>query len=233
MRHSLMYLIIIITFPAFCFGQANTSLDARDNKSFETGIINGTTWMLNNLDFVTELSFGLTEDQKEKYELEGRYYHLSEIDSVCPVGWKLPDPDDWLGYFEYLSNNQTPAVTLEFTGESNHFAFSGYSDKIDLFAKDSPLNLAPTGRFEGTVFNLPNVYADYWTLDPPTYQTVSDKAHGGTNHVHIMPVVARGKTHIHMRVDSFTNIHSHDHHLKPKQEKKLRRFMVRCVKTKD
>jgi hypothetical protein len=60
-----------------------------------------------------------------------------------------------------------------------------------------------------------------------------NKAHGRKDHVHIMPGVIKGKTHIHIRPDSFTNIHAHDHHLKPKQEKKLRRFMVRCVKATD
>ena len=231
MRQLLMCLIFIP--PSFCFGQMDSLTDVRDNKIYQTTEINGTVWMLDNLDFVTEQSFEPTTEQRSTYNIKGRYYHLSEIDSVCPIGWQLPDPEDWLRYFEFSAKQQDPNVDIEFTGQLTNFTISGYKDKIDIYGKDNPLYLAPTGRYESTNYNTPNDYSDYWTFDAPTYQTMINKVHDGEDHVHIMPGVIKGKTHIHIRPDSFTNIHSHDHHLKPKQEKKLRRFMVRCVKTTD
>ena len=220
---------LIFISPSFCFGQTDTLLDKRDNKTYRTTAINGTVWMIDNLDYVTDLSFGMPPTKKNELQLSGRYYYLSELDSACPVGWQLPDPEDWLRYFEYLANTKSTDIVLEFTGELTNFTFSGYKGKIDLFADDSPLHLGPTGRYEGTIFNRPNDYADYWTLDAPTYQTVNKKEHGGSDHVHIMSGLVKGKTHIHIRPNSHTNVHSHDHHLDPKKKKKMRRFMVRCI----
>ena len=224
-----LLICIIFTTPLVCFGQIDTLLDIRDNNIYNTKEINGTVWMLDNLDFVTNLSFDIPPEKKE-FQLSGRYYYLSELDSVCPVEWQLPDPEDWLRYFEYLVHTKSTDMVLEFTGELTNFTFSGYKGKIDLFADDSPLHLGPTGRYEGTIFNRPNDYADYWTLDAPTYQTVNNKEHGDSDHVHIMSGLVKGKTHIHIRPNSFTNVHSHDHHINPKKKKKMRRFMVRCIK---
>ena len=231
MRQLLIYFAFISS--SFCFGQTETLVDTRDNRVYQTIEINGTVWMLNNLDFETRQSYEPTTEQKTTYNIKGRYYHLSEIDSVCPVGWQLPDPDVWLRYFEYLAMQQESKVDIEFTGEVRNFTISGYKDKIDIYGKDNPLRLAPTGRFEGSNYNVPNDYSDYWTFDAPTYQTMKNKAHASEDHVHIMPGAIKGKTHIHIRPNHFTNIHTHDHHLKPNQEKKLRRFMVRCVKVND
>jgi uncharacterized protein (TIGR02145 family) len=228
-----LLICMIFISPSFCFGQTETLIDVRDNKIYQTSEINGTVWMLDNLDFVTKQSYEPTTEQKNTYNIKGRYYHLSEIDSVCPIGWQLPDPDDWLGYFELLAKQHDPKVDIEFTGNVMNFTISGYKDEIDIYGKDNPLYLAPTGRYEGTAYNRPNDYSDYWTFDAPTYQTMRDKIHTGEDHVHIMSGAIKGKTHTHIRPASFTNIHTHDHHLKPNQEKKLRRFMVRCVKTTD
>lgn len=222
-----LLLCIIVNLPLVCVGQVDTLLDIRDNKTYHTKEINSTFWMIDNLDFVTDLSFDIPPVNKD-LQLNGRYYYLSELDSVCPVEWQLPDPEDWLNYFEHLAKMND--MVLEFTGEWSNFTFSGYKGKVNLFADDSPLHLGPTGRYEGSLFNTPNDYADYWTRDAPTYQTVNSKEHGGSDHVHIMSGLVKGKTHIHIRPNSFTNVHSHDHHLNPKKEKKMRRFMVRCIK---
>lgn len=222
--------VIILAMPISGFAQMDTLLDIRDNKIYHTKEINGTIWMIDNLDFVTDLSFGIPPEKKE-LSLRGRYYYLTELDSVCPIEWQIPDPEDWLGYFEYLANEND--ILLEFTGHWSNFTFSGYKGKINLFSDDNPLHLGPTGRYEGTMFNIPNDYADYWTLDAPTYQTVNNEDHGGSDHVHIMSGVVKGKTHIHILPNSYTNIHAHDHHLNPKKKKKMRRFMVRCIKIND
>ena len=207
-----------------------TLVDDRDNRTYPLVQINGTTWMAGNLEVDTELSYPLSPEQQSKAPaLRGRYYHVSELGTICPAGWELPDTEDWLGYFEHLVGSGDSDVTLKFVGDVKHFMIDGYYPGIDLFEKDNPLNLLPTGRTEGDEFFLPDDYADYWTMDPPSYES-EGKKHSGPDHVHVMPEVVPGKTHIHIRQNSFTNIHSHKHHLDPGKEKQLRRFMVRCVK---
>ena len=233
--HQLKYVmkaILLLTTSCLtlaCFGQ-NTLVDDRDNKSYQIVEINGTLWMADNLDFETGLSSAVTSDQKTLLPLlSGRYYHLTELKSVCPIGWELPDTEDWLGYFEYPVEINDAELILRFIGYASHFVIDGYDQKIDLFERGNPLNLVPTGRLEGENFYMPDDYADFWITDPPTY-TTAGKKHEGFGHVHVMPMVIEGKTHIHMRKNGFTNIHSHEHHLNPNKEKKLRRFMIRCVR---
>jgi len=204
--------------------------DDRDGKIYPTVDINGTIWLAANLQFETDLSDPPSNEQMANApDLVGRYYHLEDLDCACPTGWALPDTEDWLNYFEHLSELSKEDVTIRFSADITHFAIDGYDKKIDIFAKGNPLGLAPTARVEGDQFFLPSNYADFWVLDPLTYSTTG-KAHEGADHIHLMPKVIDGKTHIHIRQKGWSNIHSHEHHLNPKKLKKLRKFMIRCVK---
>ena len=166
--------------------------------------------------------------QLKQPNLQGRYYHVNELATVCPCDWRLPDPEDWINYFDYLAKATVDSTQVQLSTDKSHIAFHEYSDDIDLFAPESPLQLIPTGRFEGGEFILPKDYADYWTHDPPNFGPGDRNERPGV--VIVIPEVEDGKTHIHMRQKGFTNIHSHKHHLDPDKEKKLRKFMVRCVK---
>jgi hypothetical protein len=150
------------------------------------------------------------------------------LDSVCPLDWRLPDPEDWIIYFNYLVVNLPDPAQVKLSVDKMHIAFMEYSDDFNIFSENNPLNLIPTGRLEGGDYFLPDDYADYWTHDPPNFNPGNRNERPGV--VHVIPEVYDGKTHIHLRKDGFTNIHSHKHHLNPKKTKKLRKFMVRCVK---
>jgi len=210
----------LFTLGTICFsflanGQSGTLIDARDGKSYLTTEINGVQWMLKNLEFETPRSVAVTPEQAERFKqfkLQGRYYHFEELDSVCPTGWRIPNVQDWTTYFQFLAEAY-PEIKLDVLtfDEDNHYTtFMNYNQRIDLFKENNPMNLNPTGRIEGTTFNVPDVYADLWTLD-------DEETFMGKSHIHIM--------------NPWTTIHSHKHNLKPKQEKKLRKFMVRCVST--
>ena len=194
----------------FAFSQSGSVLDARDGKTYRTVKIDCTNWMVDNLEYVTEKSIPLNNEESDKYNLTGRYYDMSEFAMACPDGWRIPEVSDWLAYFQYIADEQSPVLALEITtvDEPVHYTMANYSDKIDLFSEDNLINLQPTGRIEGGVLNIPTNYADYWTLDKNEE--------------------AEGRSHIHF-MNAWTTIHSHKHHLKPSQKKKLRKFMIRCV----
>ena len=204
-------------------------IDSRDKKEYETVTISGTRWMTGNLNFETELSLSSVSQQDKNEKLNGRYYHIEEICCVCPDGWRLPGAEDWLNYFSYLIKSVDSLAPLKFLADNNHFAINGYSERFNIFDDKNPLKLTPTGRVEGGKYKIPENYADYWTEDPPEWN--HDLPPSSANHTHTLSTVYEGKTHIHIRKDSFTNIHSHEHHLNPSKKKKLRMFMVRCVKT--
>jgi uncharacterized protein (TIGR02145 family) len=206
-------LVLHLFLPILCVGQIDTLIDARDGKMYRTIEISGVSWMLDNLDLVTEFSTGLTPEQIEGYKqfsLSGRYYHFQELDAVCPAGWRLPDVESWSRYFKLLVADY-PEIRLDILSfdEDNHYtSFMNYNKSVDLFKPGNPLNLRPTGRIEGKNFNVPDVYADYWTHD-------DQETFKGKSHIHIM--------------NAWTTIHSHKHNLQERRENKLRKFMVRCV----
>ena len=92
---------------AFCcqvFSQ-NTFIDSRDNQEYQIAEIQGLKWMLNDLNYVTELSFDLTAEQRERTGLpKARWYHFLELAEVCPEGWRLPTVEEWIGYFQHFAS---------------------------------------------------------------------------------------------------------------------------------
>lgn len=204
-------------------------IDDRDNKKYGTVVISGTQWMTENLDYLTELSMPSDPQASVNPQINGRYYHIEETCCVCPTGWRLPEVEDWLSYFTYMLKSVDSLAPLKFLGLEDHFAIDGYSEKLDLFGDKNPLRLSPTGRVEGGKYITPGSFADYWTSDPPEWNHKLPETN--KDHTHTLAIVYEGKTHIHIRKNSFTNIHSHEHHLNTKREKKLRMFMVRCVKS--
>ncbi len=202
-------------------------VDCRDQQEYPIADINGTLWMAANLRYETSLSSRITKEQKEKQsDLVGRYYHVNEINSICPCDWRLPDADDWINYFDFLAANKSQ---VKLAVDKSHISFHEYDGSINIFSEDSPINLIPTGRLEGGTFYLPDNYADFWTDDPPRFGELDSDSRLGI--AHILTEVYDGKTHIHLRQTGISNIHSHKHHLDPDKEKKLRKFMVRCVKS--
>ena len=116
--------------------------------------------MFDNLDYEANYSVGLTEQQKmnfKKFNLHGRFYHFMNTDSVCPSGWRLPNTQDWVDYFNFLVKESSKKVKLEtiaLEDENYYFSFLNYEKRIDLFKEGNPLNLNPTGRIEGGKFNV-------------------------------------------------------------------------------
>ncbi len=176
--------------------------------------------MLDNLEYKANQSIGLTEEQRNKFKkfnLHGRYYHFQNIDSVCPRDWRLPNVQEWTSYFHFLVENNSRKIELHILDQmdpedKNHYtSFLNYTKRIDLFKKGNPLNLNPTGRIEGDTFSKPTTYADYWSTD-------DKETFAGKSHIHIM--------------NAWTTIHSHEHNMQLEKGDELRKFMVRCVKTR-
>ncbi len=229
MKYILTTCFILSVLSAYC---QEFLTDCRDNKNYEIVEINDTFWMIQNLAYESSLSSPLTAEQRSKQPgLAGRYYHINELDSICPCNWKLPDAEDWIDYFNYLAVQQTDSLQIKLNVDKAHIAFMNYDQEINIFSESNPISLIPNGRMEGDQYYFYEGQADYWLMDPPNFGDGQRNKRPGL--VHVLPEVYDGKTHIHIRSNGFTNIHSHNHHLDPKKEKKLRKFMVRCVRIKD
>ena len=188
-----------------------TFIDPRDSQEYRIKTINGNVWMLDNLNFYTDLS--MITDATTEHAPDGRFYYINELDSVCPEGWTVSRKEDWLSYFEYLVEHASDTTLRITENDMDEIIEIDHWGRLDVFEEVNPLELKHTGWIEGGVWIpeeiMPPPNANYWVLEP-------ERDELQRTHVHIGTIRIR--------------IHHHKHHLKPNQENKLRRFMVRCVK---
>jgi len=168
--------------------------------------------MLDNLNYLTELSIQI--DSTLDYAPSGRFYHIHELDSACPEGWTVSRKEDWLSYFNYIIDNSTDTTIKITENKTDEIVEIDYWGKIDIFNVINPLEIKHTGWVEGGIWFdtkiIPPPNANFWVLETQRNELE--------------------RTHVHVMGDIRIRVHRHKHHLKPNQEKKLRQFMIRCVK---
>lgn len=207
---------------SYCFAQESVLIDPRDGQEYDVVEVNGQKWMRDDLNFFTELSYDLNEQERIRFNVPAaRWYHLTEIDSVCPTGWRLPTGDEWLAYIKMLAEKDGIRYT-EATYRSA-YAIWDFHEDINIYGPNNLLSLQVMGIFEGAEFFQYPGSADYWIQDIPMKSEVEKetdiktvkKTYPNRSHVHFYP--------------NRMNFHSHKHHLNLDDAKTMRRFLVRCV----
>ena len=83
-------------------GVTDTYKDTRDTNKYRIQKINGVTWMLDNLNYVTTDSSECV-NEKSTCDASGRLYALSVAKTACPTGWTLPDTAAWGAMIRYVN----------------------------------------------------------------------------------------------------------------------------------
>jgi hypothetical protein len=122
---------------------AGLLLDERDNQIYRIRSINGTFWMLDDLDYEGVDEKGTYHESNAGWHY-GKYYEESELDDICPQGWKIPVKAD----FDDLHMNFSAGQLIK-GGSSGldlveaylyAFSYGWFADNYNYWAKEHDLS---------------------------------------------------------------------------------------------
>ncbi len=141
--------------PDYDYGKM---IDSRDGQEYKTTVINGKTWMAENLNYADttqnpELIGKIRcSDYKEEYcEISGRFYTWDIAVDICPEGWHLPDSTEWSSLIEFAGGEKSAALKSR-TGWSWLEFYANGSDEYGFSA-------LPVGFSS----NMNGTYTRFWT----------------------------------------------------------------------
>ena len=210
------YIIAVILFQSFLvesFSQDTTFQDSRDGNIYDIVELGDLYWFSSNLKYKSEHSFCFENPNNTKCN-ENNYYYYSDLDSVCPVGWRIPIWDEWQNtVYIFADKNDIHRDSIRLDS-SDLNRFSIIITGINLYEDTVGFNLKSVGWIEGNKAEKDKkLYkrqaSTFWINEPETNDST---------------------THIHIGITKYVK-HAHDHHIVDKP-KLTRRFTVRCVKEK-
>lgn len=96
---------------------ATTVKDCRDGKVYKTTMINGQTWLGQNMNFKTA-SGSYCYGDATSCDTYGRMYDWANAQVACPTNWHLPDSTEWKALITYAGGSTTAAKKLKSTSTS-------------------------------------------------------------------------------------------------------------------
>ena len=129
-------------------------LDPRDKANYKTVRIGNQTWMAQNLNFETGMSW-CYENDPDNCVTYGRLYAWKSAQKACPSGWHLPSEDEWRILEISVGGAETAGMNLK--------SGSGWiSDGCG--PDDYNFTALPTGfRLVGDKFGCMGSFAFFWT----------------------------------------------------------------------
>lgn len=184
--------------------------DTRDGNTYKIVKINNLYWMAEDLRYVTPKSW--CAEKKSRFCDKTNFYSHTELDSICPCEWRLPNTEEWLAALEeihQLNPNAKDSLDWEiYTGVTKEGrTVTDYQvNKFPIFKDEDHLKIQQYGWVQGKKREDVADKATYWLSSD-----LNDLPH----HIHFHP--------------ERTLLHSHEHHILDKP-KNVRRFQIRCVK---
>jgi uncharacterized protein (TIGR02145 family) len=108
-KHTFLALLILTLFVCLSMSAGfepnilGTLKDARDGKTYKTIMIGKKEWMAQNLNYKSEHSFAINNDEAVSEKL-GRLYTWKAVEgkTLCPKGWHVPSKKEWGEVFKNL-----------------------------------------------------------------------------------------------------------------------------------
>jgi len=155
--------------------------DTRDNNVYKFTVINGQTWMAQNLNYATNGSCGngssgssLTTSNTTTCNTYGRLYTWANAKNACPSGWSLPTADQWTTLTDHIGGTSQGAKLKATSG------WNGSMNGTDNYGfKALPGGYGDTGKFYGS--GLSNENMAYWWTATENGNNAYHRAFLGTN----------------------------------------------------
>ncbi len=93
--------------------EVNTFSDDRDGKTYKTVKINEQEWFAENISFNTDSGSWAYDNNEENINVYGRLYNWETAKAVCPVGWHLPDNEEWTLLIDYFGGENIAGKKLK------------------------------------------------------------------------------------------------------------------------
>jgi uncharacterized protein (TIGR02145 family) len=163
--------------------------DPRDGKTYKTTVIDGVTWMAENLNYDMmeafepgTMPFGCYDYASWNCEKYGRLYRETQRIDACPVGWRLPDTADakrLLSFVDSVYMEKFMATGKSFDdylkAQRGWRAFENGTD-------DFGFSALPGGNYyenRDPKFEFLLYYADFWTSTDKYFFRIGDGGHLG------------------------------------------------------
>ncbi|MBO4436071.1 MAG: hypothetical protein J5791_04185 [Fibrobacter sp.] len=154
-----------------------TMTDPRDGKVYRTVVVNGLTWLAENLNFYDTTDYPLSKrshcynDDEKNCELLGRLYArdavmndrhcsfgelcdlgLGPVQGICPDGWHIPTKVEVEGLISFVGKNNAREI----------MSVNGWSSSISPLRDTYGLSFAGEGNVSGTEFVALGWYGHTW-----------------------------------------------------------------------
>lgn len=100
--------------PAYCDNGILYVKDSRDSQRYRVVPIGSQIWMAENLNYASAESF-CYDDDPANCEITGRYYSKDIANNVCPVGWHLPNSEEFENLISYVGGKDVAGMKLKST----------------------------------------------------------------------------------------------------------------------
>jgi uncharacterized protein (TIGR02145 family) len=94
-------------------------VDLRDNHHYKTVIIGSQVWMAENLNYDSGGGCWTYENNSSAAYTYGRLYDWVTAKLVCPMGWHLPDNEEWSTLTNFLGGDSIAGGKMKEKGTAH------------------------------------------------------------------------------------------------------------------
>ena len=161
---SALSIVFAVSSVSFAAPKANKQelKDSRDKQKYRTVVIDGRTWMADNLNYNAPGSTCYREDE-DNCMVYGRLYTWEAAKSACPAGFRLPTNADFESLWKAAGGDFNAGYLIK-----ANYGWSGETNGNDTLK----FSAMPAGNmFDDGTYGNENKFAFFWSSD-----TEGDKA---------------------------------------------------------